>query len=196
MKTIYISLALLAGIAISGFAQAKTVTIDAVPASMDEMTSLRDRIASTPEGGAAAFITAMIVYGSNQKLGLQALTLTLDAGQLSPGTVYKGFKPKRGWYEKLYQVDKFPFLGKIYIDGTEAAAGYALPDAPFTITVTEVRMLSNGTAKVFVASTGGNLPRPVSLAKNSKGIWKVTEASSLFVGPIALPPVEKEPDDL
>ncbi|MBN2353904.1 MAG: hypothetical protein JXD23_15120 [Spirochaetales bacterium] len=196
MKTIMLSLTLAAAVAAPGFAQAKTVTVAAIPASMDEMTSLRDKIATTPEGGAVSFITAMIVYGSNHKLGLQALTLTLDAGQLSAGTVYKGFKPKRAWYEKLSQIDKFPFLGKIYVEGTSAEEGYVLPEAPYTITVTEVRLLPKDTAKAFVASTGGNLPRPVSLARNSKGIWKVTEASSLFVGPSALPPEEKQPDDL
>ena len=196
MKTIMLSLTLAAAVAVPGFAQAKTVTIDAIPASMDEMTSLRDKIATTPEGGAASFITALILCGSDRKLGLQALTLTLDTGQLSNGTVYKGFKPKSGWYEKLYQVDKFPFLGNIYVEGTSAEEGYALPEAPYTITVTEVRMLPKNTAKVFVATTSGNLPRPVSLARNSKGIWKVTEASSYFVGPVELPPLKKEPDDL
>jgi hypothetical protein len=41
--------------------------------------------------------------------------------------------------------------------------------------------------RLYVACSGGNLPRPLGLRKNDKGIWKITSLSSLFVGPSKMP---------
>ena len=193
--TAVVAIAVLLTAAPALFSQAKTVTVDAVPAAMENLLAIRDRIAVTPEGGAVVFLLSMIMYGGDRELGLQAFTLALDMHELSAGTVYKGYQPKRDWIDRFAQIDLFPFLGNIYVNGTKAADGYALPAGSPAFTVTEVRLQKDGTAKVFVATTSGNMPRPLTLAKNDKGIWKVTEASSMFVGPSALPPV-KETDDL
>ncbi len=196
MKNICITTMLLIIAAFSGFAQAKDVTVPAIPGSMEELVALRDKIATTPEGGAVTFLVAMIMYGEDKELGAQAFTLTLDRDGLSNGTVYKGFQPKRTWYEYFYQIDKFPYLGKIYVKGTKDTEAYALSAGPPAFTVTEVRQDRNGMMKVFVATTSGNMPRPILMAKNDKGLWKVKEASSMFVGPIKLAPEKKVVDDL
>jgi hypothetical protein len=174
--------------------QAVDVGIEKIPSSMEELVSLRDRVATTPEGGAAVLVVAMIMYGDNPGLGLQAFTLALDMDELASGTVYKGYRPKRSWDDRWAQIDKFPFLGKIYVRGTKADDAYALPDSPLAVTVTEVRAQADGSAKAFVATTSGNMPRPVLLKKNDKGLWKVSDASSVFVGPSALPPAKKSDD--
>lgn len=193
MKThaIAIVISLLAGIA---FGQALTVSVAKPPSAMEELVALRDRIATKPEGGAVVFILAMRMYGENPELGLQAFTLALDMDELASGDVYKGFQPKRIWDEKWEQIRKFPFLGNIYVKGTKAEDSYAPPPGPLAFTVTELRSQYDGTVKAFVATTSGNMPRPVTLRKNDKGLWKVIEASSLFVGPSALPPVQRKDD--
>jgi hypothetical protein len=178
----------------AAYAQAKTVSVDEIPSSMEQLLSLRDGIAATPEGGAVIFILAMDMYARNPELGLQAFTLALDMDELAPGDVYKGYRPKRIWDERWWQIDKFPFLARIYVKGTKPDDSYAPPPGPIVFTVTEVRSQPDGTAKVFVATTSGNMPRPMVLKKNDKGLWKVTEASSVFVGPSALPPVKKKDD--
>lgn len=176
----------------AAFGQAITLNVDALPSSMEELVSLRDRIAVKPEGGAVVFILAMKLYGSDPELGLQAFTLALDMDELISGEVYKGYKPKRIWDEKWDQIRKFPFLGGIYVKGSKAETAYALPSGPLSFTITELRGQVDGTVKAYVATTSGNMPRPVLLRKNDKGLWKVIEASSLFVGPSALPPVQKK----
>jgi hypothetical protein len=195
MKIVTVAVMVLSAAAPALSGQAKTITVDSVPASIDGLVVVRDGIAAAPEGGVVVFMLAMIMYGGNPELGLQAFTLALDMHELSNGTVYKGFRPNRDWNDRFAQIDLFPFLGKIYVNGTKTADGYTLPKGPLAFTVTEVRLQKDGSAKVFVATTSGNMPRPLTLAKNDKGLWKVTEASSMFVGPSALPPV-KETDEL
>jgi hypothetical protein len=50
------------------------------------------------------------------------------------------------------------------------------------------------TAKRFVHSSGADSPRPLTLRKNNRGLYKVTSWSSLQVG--VRPPVETVDDDL
>jgi hypothetical protein len=49
------------------------------------------------------------------------------------------------------------------------------------------------TVKVFVKCTGADSPRPITLVKNDKGIWKAKEFSSLLVG-IKAPPSNVKDD--
>ncbi len=51
-----------------------------------------------------------------------------------------------------------------------------------------------GQYKVFVACSGAELPRPVTLKKNDQGLWKASEWSSLLVG--VMPPMTTPGDDL
>ena len=41
---------------------------------------------------------------------------------------------------------------------------------------------SNGAMRIFIKCNGAASPRPITLKQNDKGIWKVSEFSSLFVG--------------
>jgi len=51
-----------------------------------------------------------------------------------------------------------------------------------------------GQYKVSVTCSGAELPRPVTLKKNDKGLWKASEWSSLLVG--VIPPMMTPCDDL
>ncbi|MBN2351628.1 MAG: hypothetical protein JXD23_03590 [Spirochaetales bacterium] len=192
MKNIIVIALLSAALAAPGFAQAKEVTVKAIPATMEDLVKLRDGVAKTPEGGAAVFLIAMIMYGGDNGLGLQAFTLALDMSELVPGKVYKGYSPRSTWDGYWEQVRRYSYLGRIYAKGTVPGDEYALPAGPVTFTVTEVRPQADGSVKVFAATTSGNWPRPFTVRKNDKGIWKVKEASSLFAGPADLPPPRRE----
>ena len=48
---------------------------------------------------------------------------------------------------------------------------------------------------LYAFTTSGNFPRPLTLKKNNRGIWKVTNVSSLFVGVSKLP-AKKVDDDI
>ena len=49
-------------------------------------------------------------------------------------------------------------------------------------------------AKLFVFSSGADSPRPVTVKKNNRGLWKATSYSSLDVG--VRPPIVIVDDDL
>jgi hypothetical protein len=51
-----------------------------------------------------------------------------------------------------------------------------------------------GTFKVFITSSGASSPRPVTVKRNDKGIWKAYEWSTLIVG--VEPPAGNVSDDL
>src|SRR5262245_40252596 len=76
------------------------VTVDAVPKTVDEFIALRDVIATSPQGGIAAFLVAAIMYGENEAAGEQAIIAALDASNLidaksglqAKRPEYKGFK--------------------------------------------------------------------------------------------------------
>jgi hypothetical protein len=188
MKSFFIIFLLLTVCLLSAGAQPKTLRIASIPATMEELVALRDKIAGDPEGGAIVFIIAMLLYAQDHQLGLQAFTLALDRSELTKGDVYKGYQPYRVWEDKFAQIDKYPYLGRVYIQGTRAEDGYKLPGAPYSFVFKEIREGTGGSMTVFVETTGGNLPRPVKLIRNDRGYWKVSEASSLFVGVSKLPP--------
>ena len=81
-----------------------------------------------------------------------------------------------------------------YIQGSSPENGYSVK-TPY-----EFKYKSNpysgdaetGPYKIFVFCSGADSPRPITLKKNDKGIWKASSWSSVLVG------IKKEPvsDDL
>ena len=191
----YIILFLILIISFSSYAESKSIQINNLPTTMDEFLKLRNKIAKTPMGGAAMFICAMIMYGQDEELGLQAFTVAFDRSQLSEDDVYKGFKPAYSWKYYFGQVKKFPFLGYIYIQETNSLNGYIPLKAPYKFSFTEIRPIKDE-FKLFIKTTSGNMARPLILSKNSSGVWKVKEATSVFVGPSKMPPKKKVEDNL
>jgi hypothetical protein len=72
--------------------KAQTVTIKGVPKTVEDFVKLRDKIAKTPEGGAAIFMLALKIYTDDPKLGKQCLVVAADRNSLREGDVYKGFE--------------------------------------------------------------------------------------------------------
>jgi hypothetical protein len=54
---------------------------------------------------------------------------------------------------------------------------------------------AEGLTKIYVYCSGAATPRPSTMKRNEKGIWKVKEYSSLYVG-IQGPASSKRVDDL
>ncbi|NPV02451.1 MAG: hypothetical protein HPY53_13840 [Brevinematales bacterium] len=196
---------LTAVIAVSGLAFAKTdvpmsVSLDQIPSTIEEFIAMRDEIAGTPSGGAAMFVAAMINYSKDQALGLQCFTaIMVNDGSLlgDDPKGYGGKSPNKSAMYLIDQLKKYPYLPNSYINGTTVDDGYTLPSAPYTVTISTNKYSANniakGEIKIFVATTGGNMPRPVTLVVNNKGIWKVKEFSSLMVG-LSKVPVNNDDD--
>jgi len=176
-----------------------TVEIGRLPQSIAEFVALRDRIADTPQGGAAAMIIALLCYAKDQVLGEQALTVAVDRERLQEAADgYRGWEVRKRPLQLIErQILDSPHIPRSYFLGTSPESGYELPEPPLRI---ECRSgpysgdVDSGTYRVFVTSSGAPSARPVTLHRNQRGFWKANEWSSLLLG--VRPPSEREPDDL
>lgn len=178
-------------------AQETSIDLPEVPATIEEFVAFRDATATTPEGGAAVFVLAMLQYVADEKLGLEALTVALDRYHLSKSNaVYRGFGPglsvRRQFKDYL---GTRPYLAASYVAGTSPDTGYQLPEQlKVSLSRNAYSNLAPNRIKVFVACSGAASPRPMTLQVNNRGIWKAYEFSSFLVG--VRPPVEAVDDDL
>ena len=178
-------------------AAAKDVEIGTVPESIDDFLALRNRIADTPEGGAACFVAALLAFSRSKDVGMQCLTVAIDQRNVGRGNVYKGYAPIGS---VMYHVNRisgynmWPYLGYAYIKGARADQNYRVspPLAIETYRQKNSGSESSGKVKVFV-NTDGFRARPITMRRNDKGIWKAYEFSSLMLN--VNPPASKTPTD-
>lgn len=169
---------------------AQQVSVDKLPATVDEFITFRNNIATTPEGGATVFLTALKIYVENEELGKQCLVISVDQGSLKEGETYKGFSLLDGDMQLIKsQMEKDKNIPNSYIKGssTENAYKVKLPYVYEYKSNTYSGDKVNGPFKIYVKSSGADSPRPLSLKPNDKGIWKVTVWSSVLVGIKKLP---------
>lgn len=165
------------------------ISIPMLPTSIDTFMNLRDRVAMTPDGGAAMFVVALILFAdpATRAVGEQALIAMADASLLDSSPVgYKGYALRRTASQLLdRQLGKAPYLPKSYIIGAEPANNYRLPKFPWTIRL-GVNQYSgsptDGKVKLYVTCAGASTPRPITVQRNTRGMWKALEWSSLLVG--------------
>jgi Domain of unknown function (DUF6935) len=145
------------------YAQRVTVTIPAMPASVEDYVELCGRLtgrdldpdlfqANQAEwgapheelgafGGAAAFVVAALVYADDPELGLACLTIALADSERhesdDPGN-YRGLLPshldRQAFAERWGREDR-QHVPRSYVQGTSPDDGYALPAEPLTILV-------------------------------------------------------------
>jgi hypothetical protein len=163
------------------------IQVDLWPESIDEFVALRDRIAQTPFGGAAAMVLAMLSYTENEELGRQCLTAAVDQSRLEQGLDgYKGWRLRTPEMRRIQErIRGKGHILRSYIQGATPENGYRPPPPPWVFEVSDNPYsgdLASGTYKVFVASSGAASPRPVTLKRNNRGLWKASEWSSLTLG--------------
>ncbi|NJO87731.1 MAG: hypothetical protein HC831_01310 [Chloroflexia bacterium] len=174
---------------------AQTVTIKEVPKTVDDFVKLRDKIAKTPEGGAAIFMLALKIYTDDPKLGKQCLVVAVDRNSLREGEVYKGYELLSADMELIKRqiINKDRKLPNSYIKGSSPENNYKVKP-PYVF-----EFMSNpssgdaetGTYKIFVKCSGADSPRPITLVKNNREYWKASSWSSVLVG-IKKPPVDDD----
>ncbi len=170
------------------------VEIEHLPQSVEEFVALRDRLARTPEGGAAMMVVALLLYAESEALGGPCLAVAAESSRLQEGP-----NGHRGWELCSTdlnlirsQIGQRPYIVRSYLDGATPENGYALRGGSCILHISRNAYSGaeeSGRCKVFVACSGADSPRPVMLARNDLGIWKAAEWSSLLVG--VRPPVSQ-----
>ncbi len=177
----------------------QSIQIDQLPRSVEEFIALRDRIAVTPQGGAAMMVLAVLSYTQDEDLGRQCLTIAIDRDRLQEGPDgYKGWQLRvRDLQLMRSQIGPQAHIPRSYIKGATPENGYELPAPPYMFEFSHDPYSGDpesGKVKVFIASSGASKPRPVTVHRNNRGIWKAAEWSSLLVG--VQPPAQTPDDDL
>jgi hypothetical protein len=175
------------------------VEIPVLPTTIEEYIELRDAVAQTPQGGAAMMVLALYAFTLQETLGRQCLTIAVDRDRLVPGTGgYKDLELRNRDIRRIeQQIKNKPYVPRSYLQDTSPETGYELPDPPYTIVCSDNPHSGDphtGQTKLFITCSGASSPRPVSVKRNNRGIWKASEWSSLLVG--ITPPKKNTDDDL
>ena len=165
-------------------AERSIVTIDQLPQSAEAFAVLQERVARTPEGGAAVMVVALLLYAEDKVLGERCLDEAVDDGWLRP--VAGGQRlGRRDLQLMASQVGGRPHVLRSYLAGTCPENGYQMPEPPLTIEWSSGPYsgdVGSGEYKVFVTSSGADSPRPVTVRRDPEGLWKAYEWSSLLLG--------------
>jgi len=128
-------LILILSISLLGLIQgnAQTVKIKDSVTSVEKFLKIRDKIATTPEGGAAIFLFALKIYTDNIKLGKQCLIISVDQENLQTGEVYQGYDlmPLDDTFFGRAIYEKNRKLPNSYILGSKPENNYAVK-LPYT----------------------------------------------------------------
>jgi hypothetical protein len=163
------------------------VSIATLPSTVEEFVAMRDQVATTPQGGAAMMVVALLASAQDETLGMQCLAAAVSAERLAEGGGgYQGWRLRRSDLQLIQnQLAEQPYLPHAYIQGAQPENGYALPEPPYVLEFSSNRHSGDpaeGRFKVFVACSGAATPRPVTVRRNALGIWQTYEWSSLIVG--------------
>jgi hypothetical protein len=177
----------------------EAVQIDQLPGSIEEYLSLRDEMARTPQGGAVMMVIALLLCAKDEELGRQCLTVAVDRSRLAKGSGgYRGWQLlARDMSLIQTQIDSHPHIPRSYVRGATPENRYELPELPFVFELPPQAYSGDpdsGTYKAFLVCSGASRPRPVTLHRNERGIWKAYEWSSLIVG--VKEPKREDKDDL
>jgi len=181
-------------------AEEKALVIDRAPENVAQFLTLRNEIGQTPEGGAAMFLLALQRYQEEPSEGLKFLILTTDKSQLvksHEAESYGGYTLHKVERTRMtQQLEQYPYLIHSYFAGAIPENDYTPAPAPFSFTFSLTSYSGSeksGRIRLYIPSSGTDTPRPITLRRDNKGIWKVTEYSSLLVG-IRLPEGLKKSD--
>ncbi|OQY02200.1 MAG: hypothetical protein B6I20_07140 [Bacteroidetes bacterium 4572_117] len=174
---------------------AQTVKIKKLPKSIEEFVSMRNKIATTPQGGAAMFMIALKIHTTNPDLAKKCFVAIVDRKLLREGDVYKGFKLLNSDMGLIKsQVAKDKNIPNSYIKGATPKNHYKVK-LPYIFEFSSNKYsgsIEAGDFKLFIACSGASSPRPIRMKKNNRGLWKTSNWSSVLVG-IMKPPID---DDL
>lgn len=166
---------------------AQSVRLEAMPRSVDEFVAARDRLARSPQGGAAMMVVALLLYAQDEQVGQACLAAAVDRGRLQEGrSGYAGWGlGVRDLQLIRLQIGGQRHIPRSYVKGATPDNGYELGEPPYDFGFQynpHSGDPASGEYKVFVESSGASSARPVSMRRNEQGIWQAREWSSLVVG--------------
>lgn len=151
----------------------KTVKFESLPHNIEAFTRLSAYDLSKEYNTAALFIVALSQYDKNQTAAIEMIDLL------------KGPKPLDDYdmnFLKRRMEDKKEYLANSYFSGSSPSNNYT-PEKPYSVKVSynNYSYAQEGYVKVFIASSGADSPRPITLRKKGNK-WYLWEYSSILLG--------------
>lgn len=173
---------------------AECISLDSGPliGSTEEFLTRRESLASTPHGGAALLMHALIRRNQDRVEGSRMLVLALHPDNLvssSAETSYEGYGPSRSTEYLIGQIDKMPPCMDTY-----APPGDSLVFR-FRNQTRHVGSVESGRYIVFLCTPAASICRSVSMRRSPRGLWKVYGLSTIATG-CALPDAAGDKRDL
>jgi hypothetical protein len=159
-------------------------------ASFDDFKTRFETGGSDPEAVVRLLIEGMCTLETDSDLGEQMVALVCSKKILDPAPeTLSGFRFRRT-DDSLDRLRRNADIARSYAGGTHGndyrdanpAAPRVTLDTVYSARAQGIDYPQAGQAKLFVASGGADTPRPVTLARNNAGLWKVVNFSSLTVG--------------
>lgn len=143
-----------------------------LPANIDDFSSELLEYRQSARGAVAGCIAALNIMAGNPEEGRKAMML------LNPET------PESTLRLAENQLSASPWLMGSYFQGTTPENNYMIPEELVIHMTTNPYSGSSedGSIKFFVACSGADSPRPVTVENRENGSWYAREWSSLIVG--------------
>lgn len=147
-------------------------------------------VAGDPRAVVRLFVDAMLALERDAPAATQAMVRMCSTRHLDPAPGEpSGHRFRASEVEACRRLLRSPNIARSYAGGhhqhdyaLDATAPRVTLDESYSARAQGVDYPQPGEAKLFVASGGADLPRPITLARNASGEWKVTNFSSLTTG--------------
>ena len=128
---------------------------------------------------------AMLAHEQSPYVARAFMAISLGQGQLVDGpNGYKGHQPDAAMEDHIKRLQDDPAIARSYITGATPKNGYTIGAGDLTMYFTrnKLSVVTPDEIRVYVATSGAGTPRPIYMKRESDGVWRVAECSSLFVG--------------
>lgn len=147
-------------------------------------------VAADARAVARLFVEALFALEIDEPAATQAMARMSSTRHLDPApSEPSGFRFRISDREAVRRLVRDRNIARSYVGGRHEA-DYTVDPAALCVVLDQTYSAAGqgvdyprpGEAKLFVASGGADLPRPITLARNASGEWKVTGFSSLTTG--------------
>lgn len=151
------------------------ITIERIPATLEEFTALAGTLGRSPQGICALLLCAVRLFDTDREQGIRAMDFLRGPRPMTP-------------YDTQFLRDRLrgkSCLPLAYFEGATPGNGYT-PSVPYVLEVLEdprPQDVEQGYLRFYLRTTGADAPRPVKLRqKGSTGEWFLWEYSSILSG--------------
>lgn len=141
-----------------------------------------ERDSGSPENSVLYYMMAALMVEQDPALAEAMMTVVVSKDHVTEdGKSPSGFKLRSSAAYYVGQFRKNPHIARSYVGGNPDN-NYQYSKNELRLTVVRVVEQGDNTLKLFISSSGKDMPTPVTVARNNKNQWKLIEYSSLCTG--------------